>query len=177
MTLYFLTRIPSRTHNRTHTDTPSHTYLDPHEDHSTETNTAYHRTRDETQMLIHHDLSSLRRSACSLFLNVKLVLPSFPGRPMILFPFGPHFSACLGILSVSVLSVCAVTTLISTVLYCFQNNVPHSNFLPDGLICSLSNLVIPKTFVENFFVLFPFYVNLSSSAPRLHYKTSRPLYL
>jgi hypothetical protein len=56
----------------------------------------------------------------------------FLGRPMLLFPFGLHFSAFLGILSVSILSTCCCR--LSLVLSYFQNNVLPSYFLPDGLI-------------------------------------------
>jgi hypothetical protein len=52
----------------------------------------------------YHELWSVRLSACSLPSRWSWSFHLFLGLPMLLFPFGLHFWACLGILSMSILS-------------------------------------------------------------------------
>jgi hypothetical protein len=44
----------------------------------------------------HHELGSIRRSACSLSLEMKLVLPSFPWASYASFPVWPIFQCLFG---------------------------------------------------------------------------------
>jgi hypothetical protein len=95
----------------------------------------------------------------------------FLGRPVLLFPFGLYFSACLGILSVSILSTCCSHSR----WYCFIFRTVFctpSSSLTDWFL-SLSNLVIPSKCLKISFVLLPVFFHLVASAPRLHNRTLR----
>jgi hypothetical protein len=77
--------------------------------------------------------------SCKVLGVVPVLYPSrwrrsfrlFLGCPMLLFPFGLHFNACLGILSLSILSTCCSRSLwccfISRTLFCilFVHNISN----------------------------------------------------
>jgi hypothetical protein len=80
--------------------------------------------------------------SCEVLGVVPVLYPSrwswslhlFLGRPMLLFPFGLYFSACLGILSLSILSTCCSHSrwycFISRTMFCTQVSPLRIDFFP-----------------------------------------------
>jgi hypothetical protein len=93
--------------------------------------------------------------SCEVLGVVPVLYPSrrswsfhlFLGRRMLLFLFGLYFSACLGILSVPILSTCCSHSLwhcfISKTMFCTPSFYLTDWFLP------LSNLVVPNEYLKN----------------------------